>query len=462
MSVEDHVLKGCSLPMKIIHVNFTGSCGGAAIAANRIHRALLLSGIESFCWCARYPAQDERSVCVKHSGWQKIDSIKNVVIQRALRCAKIEGESSINVFPSCLVQQLNASDADVINLHWLNAEMVSIAQLAKINKPVVWTLHDMWAFCGTEHYTDDNRYVDGYSPRNLKLDRQRQRPVQSDGNERSERQTGSLDAEGENRTLMLHAPRSLLSRIDLDRWTFLRKQKYWADWKPQIVTPSCWLAACTQASQLFARLNIDVIPNCVDTDVFKPCVDRVQLRKRHGLPLNKKIILFGTTQISNRRKGGDLLQQALRHIPNKSECVVAVFGTDHIDPLQIDMEAFALGRISGDVALSEIYNLADIMCVPSRQDNLPNTAVEACSCGIPIVAYNTGGLGDIVEHKNNGYLADPFDVEDFASGIAWVLEQEPSFLRNQARSKAMKTFSQEIAAKKYIDVYKRITGVTHE
>jgi glycosyltransferase involved in cell wall biosynthesis len=407
--------------MKIIQVNFSGSKGGAAIAAGRLHTALRRNGMDSIFWCARHPFVDAGAVCVKNRLWQKVDGLKNVVVQRFMRWIGVVTGRSINMFPSRLVRQLNASDADVIHLHWINAEMVSIEQLAKLNKPVVWTLHDMWAFCGAEHYTESERYISGYT-------------------------RGSFDPLDSGSKL----------RIDLDRGVFCRKQKYWRDWHPHIVTPSQWLGDCARKSKLLGHLNSVTIPNCLDLDLFRPLGSSSELKAKYGLPQNKKIILFGAFSTKDQRKGGDLLEKALRLLLNKHEYAVAVFGTSKIDPLVGDVEAYALGSISGDVALAEIYNMADVMCVPSRQDNLPNTAVEACACGVPVVAFDKGGLSDIVDHKLNGYLAEPFDAEDFARGIVWVLDQA-DHLRQHARNKALTTYSESVVARQYMEVYKQVS-----
>ena len=275
-------------------------------------------------WCARQPGHDEKSICVKNLVWQKLDSLKNILLKHIFNWIGLDYECSLNIFQR-LVQKLNASDADIVHLHWVNAEMVSIAQLSKISKPVVWTLHDMWAFCGGEHYTDTTRYVEGY------------RKVKAT----------SLG-------------------FDIDRWVYRRKIKHWKEWRPHVVTCSHWLADCARLSQLFRKLDVDVVHNCVDLEVFKPRGDSSWLRRKYGLPLDKRIILFGASRIEDKRKGGDLLLQALQYLPQKEEWAVAVFGTDKTKPSLGGMEAFALGSISKDYELAKIYNLADVMCVPSR------------------------------------------------------------------------------------------------
>ena len=145
---------------------------------------------------------------------------------------------------SNLPGRLNASDADVVNLHWISGQMLSIRDIARIKKPIVWTLHDMWAFCGAEHYTDDRRWHNGYARGN--------RPVYESG-------------------------------FDLNRWTWKRKQKHWKT-PMHIITPSTWLADCATQSALIQGWPIRVVPNCVDMESWKPLAKHLG-RELLGLPV---------------------------------------------------------------------------------------------------------------------------------------------------------------------------------
>ncbi len=410
--------------MKIIHVNFDGTHGGATIAAKRINSGLQEMGINSEMWVARSPGIAEGIHCIKSRFFQKLDSLKNIIIYRVAEFMKFGSDRSYNLIPSRIVHQLNVSDADVVHLHWINAEMVSIAQLAKIKKPVVWTLHDMWAFCGAEHYTTEKRYINGYLPTPNEM-----------------------------------CDPTMNCSFDIDRWVFNRKQKHWGNWQPHIVTPSHWLKQCAEESLLFKDLKVSLIQYCLELNIFKP-LDTVQCRTKHQLPLAKTIILFGAVNPSDHRKGGDLLELALSNIKNKNQYAVAVFGKKREDQIG-GIETFWLGSISSDQEMAEIYNCADVMCVPSRMDNLPNTAIEATACGVPVVAFNIGGLSDIVEHKMTGYLATPFDSIDFAKGIEWVLgefQDANTNLRsnsNYIRNRAEKLYNRTIVAESYITVYNK-------
>ena len=141
---------------------------------------------------------------------------------------------------------------------------------------------------------------------------------------------------------------------------------------------------------------------------------------------SKKIILFGAPDINVKRKGSDLLLKALNDIPQnlKNEIQIVSFGMGKIS--LVDYSCLNLGLINNEELLSKLYSVADVMCVPSRQETFGQTASEAIACGTPVVAFNSSGLKDIIIHKVNGYLADCYSPEDFKNGIEWALSQDKS------------------------------------
>lgn len=435
--------------MKVIHVNYSGSQGGgAAIAALRLHRAMLYSkaDLSSEYWCARSDS-DPQTYCFQSSCMSFLGKVENNVIGKLLK----KSVRSLNLFPTSLVARLNASDADVINLHWINGEMVSIAQLGRLKKPVVWTIHDMWAFCGAEHYTTSRRYIEAYSSRNLK----------ENNSDAIRHLSSGVLAKGD-------APRSLLPRVDIDRWTFRRKQRHWKNWRPYIVTPSRWLADCSRNSALLGHLLTCSIPNCIDLNMFRPINDKAALRREFNLPPDRKIILFGAVNPKIERKGGDLLLKALQRLQNPEKYALAVFGNNQGSRVA-SIDTCNVGSIREPEKMARLYNCADVMCVPSRQDNLPNTCVEAHACGMPIVAFRIGGISDIVDHRKSGYLAEPFNVDDYVRGLQWVLSREEvgrgcddeigyDHLCLNARQKAEETFAPNLVAEQYLKLYKQAVG----
>jgi glycosyltransferase involved in cell wall biosynthesis len=325
---------------------------------------------------------------------------------------------SPSVLPSNWVKHINNSDADIIHLHWIQNEMLSIKDISQIKKPIVWTLHDMWAFCGAEHYTNDNRWREGYYSNN--------RPNYESG-------------------------------FDLNRWTWNRKKKY-LKFPIQIVTPSNWLAKCARESALIKSWPVSVIYTPIDTNQWKP-IDKKNARQLLNLSQDTNLILFGAVGGGNDpRKGYDLLLSALEYIKADKKIELVVFGQSKPKSQpDLGFPVHYSGHLYDDLSLSALYSAADVMVVPSRQDNLPNTAVEAQACGTPVVSFDIGGLPDIIVHQKTGYLAKAFDTRDLANGIIWVLEQSDSNkLGNNARERAVEKFSEKKISENYVSIYKKI------
>ncbi len=205
-------------------------------------------------------------------------------------------------------------------------------------------------------------------------------------------------------------------------------------------------------------------PYGLDLGIYKP-IDRQLARQILNLPLNSKLILFGAiSATSDRRKGLHLLQPALQKLQkylDSKEIPIEILIMGASQPkssLDFGLITHYLGKLSDDVTLALIYSAADIFVAPSLQDNLANTVLEAIACGLPVVAFDIGGMSDMITHQHNGYLAKPFDTDDFAKGISWILEDGDRYQRlsHQAREKAEKEFSQELQAKRYLKLFEEI------
>jgi len=357
----------------------------------------------------------------------ELEELKNKMrpcfVAPLVRLLKTENKviHSPSVLPSRWVVRLNSSDVDIANLHWVQDEMLSIEDIGQIKKPLVWTLHDMYAFCGAEHYTTDYRWRDGYLRDN--------RPTHESG-------------------------------FDLNRWVWKRKFKRWK--RPvHIITPSKWLEYQTRKSALMRNWPVTTIPNPIDTDQWKP-VDKNLARDALNLPSGVPLLLFGAMGGStDPRKGFHYLLKALEYLqkdPRAKGLRLVVLGQR--EPrfrLNLGFPIHYTGHLRDDFSLRAVYSAVDVMSIPSLQDNLPNTGVEALACATPVVAFHTCGLPDIVSHKQNGYLAKPFDTVELAHGIGWVLDQrESGRLSRQARATAELRFAAPVVAKQYIAVYEAV------
>jgi glycosyltransferase involved in cell wall biosynthesis len=413
--------------MKVLHLSYSDINGGAARATYRIHHALRKEGIDSRMWVNKLSSED----WTVEGPLNKIDKffielrprIINNLLTKTLKTENLIIHSP-SVLSSKLVKRINSSDADIVHLHWIQGEMLSISDIAKIKKPIVWSPQDMWVFSGAEHYTNDYRWRDGYRSDN--------RPSYESG-------------------------------FDLNRWTWKRKKKYWQ--RPiQIIASSQWLATCVNESLLMSNWPVSVVPNTINTDYWKP-LDKKFARNQLDLPVSSPLVLFGAIGgAKDPRKGYDLMINSLKLLqnnPSTKGLELVIFGQHRPQsPPSLGFPVHYMGHLYDDLSLRALYSSVDAMLIPSRQDNLPNTGLEAHACATPVIAFNTGGLADIVEHKFTGYLAKAFDIEDFANGIIWTLEQSAiGQLGNQARERVVLKFSERVIATAYIEIYNKVLNI---
>jgi len=411
--------------MKILMVSSSDILGGAARAAFRLHKSLIADGLES-----RMLVGIKKSDIISIDGPEKRLGKAMGLVRPFLGQALMGLQKTGNPFfhspailPSCLIDEINTSSADVINLHWVCDEFLSIEDIGRIRKPIVWTLHDMWAFSGAEHYGPDNsraRWINGYKKDN--------RPADHKG-------------------------------FDIDRWVWNRKLRAWRH-PIQIVTPSRWLSECVQASHLMRAWPVTTIPNTLDCRQFQPW-PRSLAREIIGLPPNATLVLFGAMEGGNNFiKGWDLLQPALARIANERIGVNGViFGqSEPIHPPNLGLPLHWMGHLHDDATLALLYSAADVMVVPSRQEAFGQTASEAQACGCPVVAFNCTGLQDVIEHHVSGYLATPYDSIDLANGIRWVIENKDRHesLSRAARERALRLWSPEVVIPRYKAIYESV------
>jgi glycosyltransferase involved in cell wall biosynthesis len=299
-----------------------------------------------------------------------------------------------------------ATGADVVNVHWINFGFASIRALGRLPLPSVWTLHDMWTLTGGVHYAEDVNAIGS--------------PWES--------------------------------------WVLRRKRTHWRA-PVQLVTPSRWLADQARRSAITAGWPVEVIPNPLDLEVFSPG-DQREARSRLGLPPEPPIVLFALAHdLNDQRKGWDLLAAALTGL-EASGVQLAIMGPSAPPatwPSGLP-QVHWLGRLTDEARVADAYRSATVVVVPSRMDNLPQTATEAVACGVPVVAFAVGGLTDIVEHDVSGYLAEPFDVASLRHGLQLILEDGNSRLRMSAaaRARAESSWSPVIVARRYTELFERV------
>lgn len=423
--------------LRVSHVSLQQEEGGAAIATLRIHRALLAHasgmGVASHLR-VRYGSGGDTSIQVgppqnANPVWQRLQPRLTAMARR--RFVPSYPITHSIAWPSTgLGRELSRSGSDLIHLHWLGDQMISIEEIGCLKQPLVWTLHDQWAFCGAEHYAYINqdpppRYSEGYLSSN--------RPAAERG-------------------------------PDLCRRTWERKRRSWK--RPfTIVCPSQWLANCVRESVLMSEWPVEVIPHPIDTDLWRP-IGRQHARAALGLPSEGPLLAFGAmggTQV--RHKGGDLLLQALKWLSEAGDvpCLaglrLVVFGQDAPDsalPLPVPVHYY--GILHDPLSMRLLYNAADLVVVPSRTEAFGQVALEAQACGTAVAAFATGGLLDIVADRTSGALANPSDSRSLAEAVRWILEdpKRASRLGQEGRRRAEMIFDPVVVSSRYVDLYKSV------
>lgn len=407
--------------MKVVHINTSDKSGGAAIAAYRLHKALLKKGLDSKMLVLN-KITDEKEIFTIFKN--KLDKflISKLRLQLDLSVFKKYKQRSNQIIFSqgkygySIVDNPLVKEADIIHLHWINGGMLSIKEifeLNKMNKKIVWTLHDMWPFTGGCHYAGEcKKYKKNCG--NCEI----------------------LKTKVEN---------------DITRKIFNNKNKNFKDINFKVIGCSNWIAECAKESNLFESKEVKGIPNVLDIKIFKK-VEKKIARKILNLLEDKKYIIFGAmSSTGDKRKGYDYLKKALlilnkKYPELKNEIEILIFGASYSnDQEDIPFKINFLGQFTDEITLSLVYNSANVFVAPSLEENLANTVNESLACGTPVVAFEVGGMPDMIKHKSNGYLAKYKDSNDLANGILECLNYTQEIKSN---------FNQEEIIKKIIDYYK--------
>lgn len=411
--------------MRVAIVSTSDGMPGGFAAAYRLHKGLRQQAVDSLMVVGKKSRDDvnvvadERYIAkIWRAAAAKLDRIPNGL---ALSPGKKLSSAWV---PNNTFSRVQAVKPDVVNLHWINNGFLRLESLKKFKQPLVWTFHDMWAFAGGEHYVGDcKRYQSGYT--------QDSRPTHERG-------------------------------WDVNRWIWQRKRNAWASLNNlTIITPSHWLAECVKQSVLFSNTNVEVIANGIDHHRFKP-IGRDIAREILGLPKDKRLILFGAVNAtSDARKGFHLLKLALQEVRGKlPDTELVIFGASGgMGEADFGRKCHYLGRLHDEISLALVYAAADVFAAPSVQDNLPNTVLESLACGTPVIAFNIGGMPDMIEHQRNGYLAKAFEPQDFAAGLQWVLADDTKRwpqLSQRARQKIEQEFTLGVQANNYLRLFKQI------
>ena len=421
-------------PLKVLSVCTSDAGGGAPRAAYRIHQGVRELGIDSHMFVKNKCSKDDNVIAldefVPHNAlYQAFDWTRNKFKNKMQHFCWNRYSERENIFMSdlrgtALHAALRKLDYDVLHLHWVNQRFIPLKDLPK-DKPIVWTLHDCWPFSGVCHYflsCERYKYHCGCCP-------------------------------------FLHSEQA----NDLSYRVWKMKAAIYKDLDLHIVSPSQWLGNCAKQSSLLGGFPVTVIPNCVDVNAFCP-FDEENLSPRwealRQLSRTKPLLLFGAVNAAKDKiKGFDHLLSALKLLEQQgNDFELVVFGASEAElNMEVSIPIHYVGYVSSTTELVSLYNLASVMVVPSLTENLSCTIMESLSCATPVVAFNIGGNGDMIEHKVNGYLAEEKDDADLAKGILWCLENNAdNCLGKAGRDKVLRVYTYESVCWQYVELYKSV------
>ena len=412
--------------MRVLIVNTSERTGGAAVAANRLMKALINHGVK-----AKMLVRDKETDSLTVIGLPKSPMLhwhflweRLVVFIRSRFSRKHLFEIDLANTGSDITRLPEFQEADVIHLHWINQGMLSLGGIQKIlrsGKPVVWTMHDIWPATAICHLTLGCRSF----------------------------------------TSACKSCRLLPGGSRLAQSVWRKKQRLLEDENIYFVACSHWLEQEAKSSALLKGHKITSIPNPIDTHIYNNRCNKQEARQRLGLPADKKLILFVSQRVTNLNKGMDYLMEACDMLKDLPQLGVVILG-GHAEEVTTQLPTFPLGYVNDEHRIVDVYNAVDVFVLPSLSENLPNTIMEAMACGVPCVGFRVGGIPEEIDHKQNGYVADYRSAEDLARGIRWILtEADYESLSQHAVQKVAQTYSQQSVALKYLDIYQQAMAFKH-
>lgn len=376
--------------MRVLLVNTSENTGGAAVACQRLRKALMQNGVE----VRMLTAPRRRGFLCK--------AIERFMMLPFVQFSwKKAWTVDVNWLGTDITCHEDFKWADVIHLHWVNQGMMSVAQIGKVaasGKRVVWTMHDLWPLSSIYHYPSNEQ----------------------------------------------------ISSI-LEKNTMRRKLKAYASRQLRFVTCSRWLMHQAEGSELLQGNSICSIPNPIDTNIFHRA-DKAASRKRLGIASDAKLVLFVSQKLTDERKGARYFIDAANRMEGIEVAVLGGSGEEVAKELRA--RTHILGYITDQSKIADIYNAADVFVLPSLNDNLPNTIMESMACGVPCVGFRIGGIPEMIDHEKNGIVCEPRDVNALKAGIEYCLDEaNHTRLSDACIEKVMQTYSNKAVAEKFMEIY---------
>lgn len=407
--------------MKILFINKYDTSGGAAIAAWRLHEALQKS----------YKTENAFLVGIKRSGYDFVYETRKKGLENTL-------EKGMNFlfnkfglqyvwFPFSTKRILKFTKSfhpDIIALQNIHGGYFDTTLIKKLSgmAPIVWTLHDMWAFTGNAAYTF--------------------------GDESWKQMQGGAKEHK-------HFPQTGFNN---GKWLLQRKKDIYTKSRLTIVSPSEWLQKLALQSPVLKGKKILHIPNGIDTSLFCPAENKVQIKQEFGISPEQKVLLFTAEKLmQSEQKGGAALLEILKKLDQEMAMPVTLLtlGQGNLPLTFEQLKVKPLGYVSDQKQIIKALQASDLFLFPTKADNLPNTLIEAIACGLPCITYDVGGCGEIIKNGENGFLVPPFEVNPFVEAIKGLLEDQNKFVTfsDVARKYAVENFEVSEMARRYFEVF---------
>jgi len=385
--------------MKILHLSFSNFYGGANVAAYRIFKSQLLAGAKVNFLVIKKKGNEKNIIKYKYNNFVFKENFRNYFVRFFDIFTQNKELNSYNILPSNIHEYINNSSYDIINLHWINNEMISSKEISKIKKTLFWTFHDMWPLLGSEHYK-------------------------------------------------IKKKKNLLSRffryVNFSDFIQFNKQKYFSKTDIKIILPSIWLKKEVLKNKNFKKKKIKVIRNPIDTSFWK-------ITRSKKIKNKIKLLFVAVNPYRDPRKGFLSVYEELK----KLDAEIHIIGANSVN-IDLPKNFINLGYISNKIKLRKIYNSSDALIIPSKQDNLPNVALEAMACGLPIVSSINSGLREIIKNNFNGKILKKFDLDNLQKTCNWLKKNREIKKKKLIRNFCINKFSYTTISKNYLKFYKEV------
>jgi glycosyltransferase involved in cell wall biosynthesis len=369
----------------VAHFSYASS-GGAARAARRTSLACEAAGLNSVHVFVSGDSKHDGDICLSLETTQGDNRAQTLdhVLERIQwdfiprRRTDVSNTLLSTAYPGVDVTRHPVfAAADIIHLHWptWGITPTTLAQWLETGRTIFWTLHDCWPLTGGCHYPAG---CEQYKTRCMKCPQ-----LQNDY---------GLIANGFAEKLKAYQNRGSLS----------------------VITPSNWLANVARDSAIFRHRTVNVVRNPLELDLFAPRADRMKLRSAFGVQPDDFVILFGSHDLNEQRKGVRSLFEAVRELATAGELAAAlprgarihlavVGGSPELDELP-GATPLHFGQVDEDGVLADILAIADVTCVPSLEDNYPNVIIESLACGTPCIVTPVGGMPEMITDGDTGVV----------------------------------------------------------